>query len=144
MKLQRTDKLIDKLNIDEDFVRMAMSIGGNHKSPLDARYYPFSDFRVTERYEGRIGGGSVYPWSDEYAERGYVKTLSSINIQLEGFDTEITIFNENAKLQGYYVNDKEGDLIQYKQYAPDPIKWINLLMEYGFVQIVNEQLTTTS
>lgn len=128
MKLVRTKKLICVETIDENFIRHACSLGGKHSNPLKAE---FSRFTVTEKFRGehKLGGGSIHPWSEEYS-RDYDKTHDGIEISLDGFDTDTRIW-QNGNIQGYY---KESYKVQY---GVEPIKWIQLLLDYGFIEVSN-------
>ncbi|MNS37846.1 hypothetical protein D3C72_700790 [compost metagenome] len=127
MLLVRTDKQFIPENMTLDFLRQALSLAGLHSSPLK---YEENDFVVIVKYRGEQKGSSVTPWEDSYESKGYVKTHYLTKIEhARGFDCFANIFVENGKLQGYY--HKSGDT----QFAPDPLKWINLLLEYGFIDI---------
>lgn len=127
MELLRTDKEFSKENMPLDFLRRALSIAGLHSSPLKFNY---EDFEVVENYKGVKGCGSVYPWSDEKIKEGYVKVRSTTNIEHnKGFDCFCYISETNGKIQGFYKESKNN------QYSPDSVKWCNLLLEYGFLEI---------
>jgi hypothetical protein len=138
MIVERTEKQFTKGNITEEFVRNAVSIGGGHKLPLNTSEYPFFDFEVIEKYEARDkDGNSVYPWDDIHQAEGYSKMLFITEIKLKDFDTEVVIFNRTGKLQPYYVRiDERGNRFRGKQqYAPDSIKWVNLLIKHGYANV---------
>lgn len=125
MKLIRTEKEFKKENLPLDFLRRATSLGGLSSIPLK---YQMEDFEVIENWKGVMPGGSVHPWSDEHAKEGFTKQRDSVYINnLKGFDTNIVVW-ESGKIQGYFKKSFK------QQYASDPVKWCNLLLEYGFLK----------
>ncbi len=124
MKLVRTEKEFCKENVTLDFLRRVVSIAGLHSSPLK---FEESDFEVSEDYKGVNGPSTCTPWSDELENRGYVKQRNCLRIKTKRFDTDVVIW-EDGRVQGYY---KSGG----QNYAASPIKYCNLLIEYGFIKI---------
>lgn len=122
--LIRTEKEFTKANLPLDFLRRATALGGVHGRPL---HFNEEDFEIVELWQGvHPTGGSTVPWSDEDAERGFVKKRFGVRVNNNtDFDTNITIF-ESGRLQGFF---KSGKL----QYAIDHIDWCNLLLEYRFL-----------
>lgn len=127
MKIIRTEKEFSKETMPLDFLRIALSLGGVHSSPLK---FEEENFIIEECFRGEFKGGSCTPWSDDLIEKGYkkVKYLVRINHN-KGFDCFANIFTQEARISGYY---KESGNTQY---PCSQIDWINLLLEYGFVEI---------
>lgn len=129
-KIARTQKEFCKENMPLDFLRRALAIAGLDSCVLK---YELEDFIIEESWEGDTGNGSVSPWRDEFAEKGWIKTRSNTDIKhTRGFDTFAVIFCKHARIQGYYKDSFKN------QYTPDSVKWVNLLLEYDFVEIVTD------
>jgi hypothetical protein len=128
--LKRTSKEFKKENLPLDFLRRATSLGGLNSIPLK---WEIDNFELIEQWHGvskSYKGVTVSPWSDEHAEL-FNKERDGVRINnLTGFDTNIRIW-ENGRIQGYF---KDSNGIQY---SCDQVKWINLLLEYEFVEIIN-------
>jgi len=128
MKIIRTNKEISKENLSEEFVRKAASIGGKHRIPLVS---DIDEFTVTNNYinVSDDGRGSISPYNGYVS--GYHKVLDSVEIRIKGFDM-ITVIWQNGIIQGYYVSKN-------MQYAANPIEWVNLLLEYGFLKVLDNE-----
>lgn len=125
--IKRTNKLFDK-NLPEDFVRMAMSIGGLNSIPLNTTMYQWEDFSIEERYRGVKSGLISTPWKDEMFDQGYEKELYLVKLKLKGFDTHVNIF-QNGRLDAYFHSSDQS------QFGCNSIDWVNLLLEHGFVEM---------
>lgn len=75
-------------------------------------------------------GSSCSSWSDDLIEKGWTKVRSNTAIKhTRGFDTFATIFEQKGTIQGYFRESLS------RQYAGNQLDWVNLLLEYGFVEI---------
>ena len=124
MKIIRTDKPFTKDAMDLNFLQQAVHIGGLHKFPLRCE---LEKFTVTEKFINRSDEGTATKHPYREPIEGYHKYLNCVQIYLDGFDTKVSIWQE-GRIQGYYNSGGA-------QYSADPVNWINLLLEYGFVTI---------
>lgn len=128
-QLVRTNKPFSKENLTLDFMRRATALGGLHGKPLRFNY---NDFEVEERWKGvsESGTSSTFPWNDADTERGFIKVRNGVRINNKtSFDTNILIF-EDGTLQGYFKESSNHN------YAPNPVQWVNLLLEYEFLELI--------
>ena len=127
MQLKRTRKVFKKDNLPLDFVRKAFALAGLSGVPLK---FQEEHYKIEELFHGVKEGSTISPWNDKHLVRGYVKKRNAVTITpTNGFDTKIIIWEDNGRIQGYYIKSHTAN------YACDEVAWCNLLLEYNFLKI---------
>lgn len=117
--LKRTSKQFNKETVREIVIEL-LAIGGLSNYPYKLKK---EDIRIEEHYVNKFEGGHSSPYDPK--EKGE-KYLHTVELSHENFDTRV-IIGQNGYIQGYYV--KSGN----QNYAPNPLKFINLLLKYNFL-----------
>lgn len=90
-------------------------------------------------------GGSTHPWRDQLEEKGYVKTLTGVEITTF-LEDKIRIFEDGRILFHWRTNSPHSEYEYISRhratgkkrkaikptYAPNPIEVVQLYLDYGF------------